>query len=258
MRKSPKGNKVGDVDEGSGRDSPSSTPKFGAFNSKNTGTPGKPGIAQTGRHAGNSSITSEEDLNSQKKKRKVARTLAPSSAQKKAGDGAGGKKNVTKEYVASRVWKNESTMTFGQRVKLAETPHMWADADMAATNIVDVWEHYDANKNDLLDKSEVHQLGCDLVDRFCALYKEALVKENPAFQEADLQRLMTKDVFPHMLRGDNILEAKRLMTDKLEHELDLNKDGVITKVEFMFAYKNIARQVLTVKVRKEALSCTIL
>jgi hypothetical protein len=171
---------------------------------------------------------------------------------------SGSKKHSTKDYVASRVWKNDSTMTFGMRVKLAEQPSMWSDAVFASSNIVDVWEHYDVNKDDILNKTELPALASDLVDRFVALYKEQLMIDQPTLSEKEVTRLINKDIFPHMLAGENLLEAKRLMSDRIAHELDVDKDGIITKTEFFFGWKNISKQVLTFKAPKGGLACVIL
>lgn len=166
------------------------------------------------------------------------KTLAPSSAQKAknqtmSASAPPARRPTAKDYVASRVWKNESTLTFGMRVKLAEQPFLWADAQFAATNIVDIWTHY-AGERDTLDRGAVTQLAADLVDRFVALYREQLLREQPGLAESDLQRAVKKDVWPHLLPGDNMVECKRIMAEKLTRELDVDHDGQITKTEFFF------------------------
>ena len=222
----------------------------------------RPAPLQLGRHAGSNSIGSEDDIpNSGRKLKKAGRTLAPSNAQRKRhsmSDGGPPKKSSTKDYVASRVWKNESTMTFGMRVKLAEQPHLWADAAFAATNIVDVWEHYDADKDDKLGRHEVQTLASDLVDRYVSLYKDQLLVDQPALTPQELEKLLRKDIFPHMLPGESIVESKRIMAERLHYELDLDHDGTITKTEFFFGWKNISKQWLTLKPPKGGLSCIIL
>lgn len=237
LKKSPQSSKVGDGDDAF---FPSTSPQF-----TNGGGSGSTPSRQFGRHAGANSIGSEDDevggLSSKKKhqqqhaeSRRPSVKLQPSSAQKKKGSviDTGGKKAPAKEYVASRVWKNESTMTFGMRVKLAENPEMWSDANFAATNIVDVWEHY-SGKNDEMGRHEVTNLANDLVDRFIAIYREQLIVERPSLDDKGIQKAISKDVFPHLLPGENIVEAKRTMCDRLFRELDLDSDGHITKIEFM-------------------------
>lgn len=177
-------------------------------------TPSKSIPGQMGRHAGANSIGHEDELTDSRKhsgvvgggstKKPPRKTLQPSSQQKRqsmVGATSGGpKKGGAKDYVASRVWKNESSMTFGMRVKLAEQPEMWADAGFAATNIVDVWEHYDQDKDDRLGRHEAQALASDLVDRYIALYRTQLLADQPGLSDSDLQRLIKKDVFPHVRR----------------------------------------------------------
>lgn len=204
---------------------------------------------QLGRHAGAHSMSSARvdshaggaggaSASQQGHTPRQRKTLAPSSAQKAKNQSMPAsappaRRPTAKDYVASRVWKNESTLTFGMRVKLAEQPFLWADAQFAATNIVDIWTHY-AGERDTLDRGAVTQLAADLVDRFVALYREQLLREQPGLAESDLQRAVKKDVWPHLLPGDNMVECKRIMAEKLTRELDVDHDGQITKTEFFF------------------------
>lgn len=264
------GNKVGDEESiGSRRRSVSEgAPSFVA-----TPHPG-----QLGRHAGSNSLSasstrkeaalaqpvsssSSSGLTSSNRARKK---LAPSSAQKRksvmeaSGGGGGSKKASAKEYVASRVWKNESTLTFGMRLKLAEHPCMWADAQFAATNLVDVFDHYDANSNDTLDKSEVAQLASDVVERYIMLYTEQLRRDQPSLSDSAVQGMLKRDLWPHLLPGANLVECKRLVAERLYRELDLDRDGAITKMEFMFQWKQTSKQWLTIRPPKGGLGCVIL
>lgn len=185
-------------------------------------------------------------------------SLMGSPATRRGGGAAGGKAGGTRKgYVASRVWKNDSTLTFGMRVKLAETPAMWADYKLAETNIVDVWEHYDVNHDDILNRSEVPQLASDLVERFLMILREGIKAENPRLSDADVEKSVKKEV-KQQLPGKDIPETKRIMTDRLIHELDVDHDGTITKTEFFFQWKQTSKTFLTIQKDNKPLSCTIL
>jgi Ca2+-binding EF-hand superfamily protein len=56
------------------------------------------------------------------------------------------------------------------------------------------------------------------------------------------------------------VEAKRLMAERLFKLLDVDRDGVITRTEFLFSWKNISKQVLTLKGSNipKGLACVIL
>ena len=280
--KSPPSMKVGDGDSAF---FPSTSPQF-VSSSSGGGTPSR----QFGRH-GNTSATTPADealasshkkkrpsiieapesddevgaLNSGRKKhghgesRRPSVKLQPSSQQRKKNSVIDtSKKPTAKDYVASRVWKNESTMTFGMRVKLAEQPEMWADSAFAATNIVDVWEHYANPRTDEMGRHEMTELANDLVDRFVSMYRQQLIIERPALDEKAIQKAIQKDVFPHLLPGETVVEAKRTMIDRLFRELDLDSDGKVTKTEFFFSWKNTSKAWLTFKTPKGGLSCVIL
>jgi hypothetical protein len=158
--------------------------------------------------------------------------------------------------VGSRVWKNDTAMTFGTRVLLAEKAYMWADADIAAKHLIDVWEHYDANGDGILNKNELPALARDTVDRVVAMIKENIKRENPELADKALEE-MTKNELPHILPGKDIAECKRMMVEYLNKELDVDHDGVITRTEFMMKWKLTSRQLQTFKVAK-AIACNIL
>lgn len=239
-------------------DTPQHSPRFGQMGAQQPQQYGRHGAAAISPTAASQSQAGSAS------QRRQSKMLQPSSSQKKRGSmldpsSAGGKK-MPSSYVASRVWKNENTLTFGQRIKMAEDPSLWADAQLAISNIVDVWSHYDSNGDEILNGSEVATLAGDLVDRFVAQYRAQVMQEHPQMAEADLAKTVRRDVFPHLLPGENIAEAKRNMTDRLHRELDLDSNGQITRTEFFFQWKNSCRQVLSANRtnKTESLSCVIL
>lgn len=247
-----------DSDSQSDDHTPQHSPRFaqiGAQQPQQYGRHGAPALSPTNASQSQAGSASQ---------RRQSKLLQPSSSQKKRGSmldpsSAGGKKTPS-SYVASRVWKNENTLTFGQRIKMAEDPSLWADAQLAVSNIVDVWTHYDSNGDEILNSNEVATLAADLVDRFLAQYRAQVLQEHPAMAEAELAKTVRRDVFPHLLQGENVVEAKRIMADRLSRELDLDSNGQISRTEFFFQWKNSCRQVLSANRtnKTESLSCVIL
>jgi len=163
--------------------------------------------------------------------------------------------------VPNRVWRADSSkLTFEQLAKLQTTPCYFADADLAATNLPDVWIHYDVNDNGILDPKEVAALASDIVDRFVLLYRDQLQQEQPPGPKSDaiIERALRRDIFPHMLAGNSMSEAKKLMQERLTKELDLDRDGSITRTEFMYQWKHTSKNILTLNPPKQAIKCVIL
>lgn len=194
--------------------------------------------------------------------RRPSKMLKPSAHQASAPQQQKSSAPSAAADLASRRWTNDSgAMTFKQLVVLANNPERWADAGLAASNLVDVWNHYDANANGELDRSEVITLASDVVDRFVVLYEEQLRRDQPTLSSEDVTRLAKRDVFPHLLSGDSPAEAKRVMADRLFKLLDTNHDGCITRTEFLFSWKLVSKQMLTIKGNQQApkgVSCVIL
>lgn len=172
---------------------------------------------------------------------------------------------MSSAMMASRVWKNESSLSFAQRVKLSEDPSLWCDPALASTNLVDIWEHYDANRDDVLNRGELIALASDVVDRFLAIYRHQIMSERGAaaavaLTEAEMVRLVRRDVFPHLLPGQTESESKRAMVDRLQRALDLDGDGSITRTEFLFSWKVTVTSILAAaaKTKSHALNCVIL
>jgi hypothetical protein len=163
-------------------------------------------------------------------------------------------------------------MPFDERVQLDAHPERWADWTTAASNIAAVWDHYDVNGNGELDRPEINQLASDVVERYCILYEEQLVREHklatqkknkkgpqPELSPEEIKRLMKKDVFPHLLPGKCAAQAKLGIAEKIIQELDVNKDGIITRTKFLFQWRNASKQLLTIHTPEKAkMACTIL
>ena len=160
-----------------------------------------------------------------------------------------------------RIWLMVSSHT----VLVAASPgtrtvELHSDGCCCLFSLCAVWNHYDVNGSGELDKSELLTLAGDVVERFCALYEEQLRRERPGLGADEAFRLARRDVFPHLLAGESVVEAKRLMAERLFKLLDVDRDGVITRTEFLFSWKNISKQVLTLKGSNvaKALACVIL
>jgi hypothetical protein len=163
-------------------------------------------------------------------------------------------------------------IAFAQRIQLDDHPERWADPSVAETHIKSVWDHYDVDGNGELDRAEINQIASDVVERYCILYEEQLVrdhklatqKKNKKGAQAELspeevKRLMTKDVFPHLLPGTCPIQAKLAIAERITRELDVNKDGIITSTKFLFQWKRISKELLTIHTPdKTKMACIIL
>ena len=80
----------------------------------------------------------------------------------------------------------------------------------------------------------------------------------PKASDSDLEKMIKKEQ-SHILPAKTIEESRRVIAEHIFRELDLDKDGVITRTEFFFAWQGVSQKVLDVnKVKQEALSCAIL
>jgi Ca2+-binding EF-hand superfamily protein len=229
---------------------------------------------QLGRHTTPTSIGGSMMSGNGMGARRQSKMLKPSQFQQQALIASPPPSiNAPSSDIASRKWKDTAgEMTFGQRVQLAEHPERWADWSLAQTNMVSVWEHYDTNGNGELDRNEITQLASDVVDRFCVLYEEQLIRDHRAASQRrdvhgrkidlppdEIKRLMKKDIFPHLLPGESVMEAKRAMTERLMRELDVDRDGCITRTEFLFQWKNTSKLLLTINPpSQKRMACIIL
>jgi len=144
------------------------------------------------------------------------------------------------------------------KMTLQKRPEMWADPAFAKQYPAAVWDHYDVNKDGILNKSELLTLAKDLVDRIISMCRDGLKKQMPKSSDAEIEKVIKKEL-PHILPAKTLEESRKVMAEHIHRELDIDKDGVITRTEFMFQWSACAQKVLDVnKTKQEALSCVIL
>jgi len=144
------------------------------------------------------------------------------------------------------------------KMVLQKRPEMYADPMFAHNYPVEVWEHYDVNKDGILNKNELQALAKDLVDRIVSMCKDSMRTQMPKSSDADLDKLIKKEL-PHILPAKTMEESRKVMAEHIYRELDIDKDGVVTRTEFFFNWQSVAQKVLDVnKVKQEALACAIL
>lgn len=110
---------------------------------------------------------------------------------------------------------------------LQKRPEMWADPMFAHNYPVEVWEHYDVNKDGILNKSELIVLAKDLVDRIISMCKDGMRTSMPKSSESDIDKMIKKEL-PHILPAKTLEESRKVMADHIFRELDLDKDGGTT------------------------------
>ena len=114
------------------------------------------------------------------------------------------------------------------------------------------------NKDGILNKSELIVLARDLVDRVVSMCRDNMKVQMPKSSDADIDKLIRKEL-PHILPAKTMEESRKVMAEHIYRELDIDKDGVITRTEFFFNWQSVSQKVLDVnKVKQEALACTIL
>jgi hypothetical protein len=88
--------------------------------------------------------------------------------------------------------------------------------------------------------------------------KDGMRAQMPKSTEAELDKIVKKEM-AHILPAKTLEESRKVMAEHIFRELDLDKDGVITRTEFFFCWQGCSQKVLDVnKVKQEALSCVIL
>jgi len=140
------------------------------------------------------------------------------------------------------------------KVELDKYPHVWASVTMAERFIEEVWDHYDRNKDGILNKDELKFLAWDVVDRFIQLYLE---NSKPKNEQKQIRNRMM-DEWKYFFPGSSVPETKILMADYLQKELDIDHDGIVTKNDFLFSWRNQVKQILKIKPNSKVISCVIL
>jgi CBS domain-containing protein len=86
-----------------------------------------------------------------------------------------------------------------------------------------VWEHYDVNKDGILNKSELIVLARDLVDRVVSMCRDNMKVQMPKSSDADIDKLIRKEL-PHILPAKTMEESRKVMAEHIYRELDIDKD----------------------------------
>lgn len=163
----------------------------------------------------------------------------------------------TKELIMSRVFRQDA-MPAAMKSKLLAQPELWADSLLAETNAPDVFEHYDQDQDGVIGrKDELPVLANDVVEMYVHKYKTQLKKEQPKLKAEQLEKIARKETPTGLNMGKSIEDAKKLMVEYLMKQLDLDKNGEITRSEFLVAWKTTSKNLLTIKISK-GLACNIL
>jgi Ca2+-binding EF-hand superfamily protein len=136
------------------------------------------------------------------------------------------------------------------KMMLQKRPEMWADPQFAHNYPVEVWEHYDVNKDGILNKSELLVLAKDLTDRIVSMCKDGLKVQMPKSSESDLDKMIKKEL-PHILPAKTVEESRKMLAEHIYRELDIDKDGVITRTEFFYNWQGCSQKILDQQKGKE-------
>ena len=156
--------------------------------------------------------------------------------------------------VASRAFRS-NVIPFSLREQLETTPCMWADQPLAEKHISDVWMHYDVDVDGTLNKQEMTKLAADLVDQWMITYRKQIQQQRPGISLKDAEATVRKD-FAQLMPCKEMEETKRHMIDRLTRELDIDRDGVVTKTEFQVQWPRSCKNFLTVK-KQESIGCSV-
>jgi Ca2+-binding EF-hand superfamily protein len=98
-----------------------------------------------------------------------------------------------------------------------------------------LWSQYDTDGNGHLDKRELRALAGDVVDRILKIFADHIRARNPGMGENAVKKVVEKErVF--ILPGKTQDESVRELTRMLLKDLDVNKDGVVTKTELLYQW----------------------
>jgi hypothetical protein len=80
----------------------------------------------------------------------------------------------------------------------------------------------------VLQQAELLALAKDLVDRIVSMCKDGMRTQMPKSSDADIEKLIKKEL-PHILPAKTLEESRKLMAEHIYRELDIDKDGVVTR-----------------------------
>lgn len=127
---------------------------------------------------------------------------------------------------------------------------------LSRLDIATIWEHYDKNKNGLLDHDEVEELADDIGDRIPSLYKQLARIDNPKLSDHALNEMFETDK-EHVIPGN-----RQFLINFLLRELPFNypQNKKIREHEFTARWNSVASMVFR-GLRNDTtgeLGCTIL
>lgn len=119
-----------------------------------------------------------------------------------------------------------------------------------------LWNVYDRNHSNSLNKSELKSLADDCIDRQMKLLEDDLALKNPHLSPEQLkEKLKEERVF--LVEGKSEKESRAYMRQRLLETLDLNHDGKITKQEFLVHWNAFAQEVFQLQ-EQGAIECSIM
>lgn len=178
--------------------------------------------------------------------------------QKEAKSPSAPSRSSARKLLAERSEQNKKDLPLNVKMMLQKQPEMWSDPSLMQSYPDEVWSHYDVNRDGILNKSELLALSKDLVDRVVSMCRAMLKAQMPKASDKDLDKMLKKEQ-AHILPAKTIEESRRVVAEIIFRELDIDKDGVITRTEFFFAWQGCSQKILDVnKQKQESLSCAIL
>lgn len=156
--------------------------------------------------------------------------------------------------VASRVFRSNA-IPWGLREQLDRDGSLWAGELLASKHIADVFAHYDVNGDEQLNRTEVALLAKDLIERWQAKFRDQLMREQ-GMSESAANSVVRREMGSMLPNGKNIDECRRAVADRLYKELDINRDDIVSRGEFMVQWQRSCKAFLTIE-KPKSLGCNI-
>lgn len=129
---------------------------------------------------------------------------------------------------------------------------------LSGSELSRLWHFYASDPSDDLSNSDLKRLAAHCIDRILTLFADNIRQQQPRIRPHTLAALVEKEKYyllPGKKKGDK--EAVHNMAKHILSRIDVNKDGSISKTEFVMRWPALAEELFVLR-QDGAMGCAIL